>query len=167
MMHSPSFRCPLVSDNIFWIRGKFPKFYLLPKIFSIFIRQNFWWPFFWRQPQVSNLPPSFAISMDSPYFAKIILSPYFSKFPLFSLNLRVFTYSLCFSFPLYFDHDAFMHHTLHVLDALGQTWSRARKFKQVDWGAPNCHCQTQTEIQNSMRREIGSQWKKSPMQYMA
>src|SRR6218665_1675837 len=24
---------------------------------------------------------------------------------------------MCFSFPPYFDHDAFMHHTMHILDA--------------------------------------------------
>jgi len=54
----------------------------------------------------------------SPYFAKIILSPYFSKFPPFFRYIYVgFTYFVLFSFPPYFDHDAFMHHTMHVLDA--------------------------------------------------
>ena len=42
-------------------------------------------------------------------------------FPLFQIPpiSRVFLHSLLsvFSFPPYFDHDAFMHHTMHVLDA--------------------------------------------------
>ena len=63
--------------------------------------------------------PIFAISIHFPsYFDKIILShPTFINFPLFSANLRVF-YILCvFRFTPYFYHDAFMHHTMHVLDA--------------------------------------------------
>src|SRR6218665_1771355 len=46
-----------------------------------------------------------------------LFSPYFSNSPLILLNLLVFTYILDFLFPHYFDHDAFMHHTMHVLDA--------------------------------------------------
>jgi len=55
-------------------------------------------------------------------------SPYFNKiynFPLFWQNLLIFPYFrsidiFCliyvFLLPPYFDHDAFMHHALHVLD---------------------------------------------------
>ena len=56
----------------------------------------------------------------SPYFDKIVNLPIsanffnflhiFVQFTSFGLNLRFF------GFP-YFDHDAFTHHTLHVLDA--------------------------------------------------
>jgi len=38
------------------------------------------------------------------------------KFPLFSFNLG-FLLNLRFFLSPYFDHDAFMHHALHVLDA--------------------------------------------------
>jgi len=37
---------------------------------------------------------------------------------LFSFNLHVFCLIYFFYFP-YFDHDAFTHHALHVLDAPG------------------------------------------------
>ena len=60
--------------------------------------------------------------------------PYFrwfnTHFPLFCENYYFpstfqnfhsdFTYFLCFSFPTQFHHDAFMHHTMHVLDAPAQ-----------------------------------------------
>src|SRR6218665_1648604 len=36
--------------------------------------------------------------------------------PLFYTNSPAF-YILCVYFPPYFDHDAFMHHPMHVLDA--------------------------------------------------
>jgi len=39
--------------------------------------------------------------------------------PLFPQNLCFFLNLIFFGFP-YFDHDAFMHHVLHVLDAPGQ-----------------------------------------------
>ena len=49
----------------------------------------------------------------------IRFAPYFLK--NFWLCLRkfylLFTYFLCTLFPPYFDHDAFMHHPMHVLDA--------------------------------------------------
>ena len=55
----------------------------------------------------------------SAYFGKDIISPLLSQIsPLISSNLRVFLHTFCvFRFPPYFDHDAFMHHTMHVLDA--------------------------------------------------
>src|SRR6218665_3358965 len=50
----------------------------------------------------------------SPYFQKIYkfspISAKFIHFPLFPQNLRYFA-------SPHFDHDAFMHHVLHVLDA--------------------------------------------------
>src|SRR6218665_2023347 len=42
----------------------------------------------------------------------------FANFPLISLNLRIFTNFVFFVSP-YFDHDAFMHHPIYVLDASG------------------------------------------------
>jgi len=56
----------------------------------------------------------------SPYFHKIYKFPYISvKF----INFFLFSYNLLFCFihvffaPPYFDHDAFTHHALHILDA--------------------------------------------------
>src|SRR6218665_1890433 len=66
--------------------------------------------------------PIFPVSVHfPPCFAKIIIyfpptlknsSPVFEKFTCFLYNLCVFR------FP-YFDHDAFMHHPMHVLEAPG------------------------------------------------
>src|SRR6218665_2465050 len=66
---------------------------------------------------------------------KFRISPYFPCFPPVSRKLLyptlknslcfrkihlVFTYFMYISFPPYFDHDAFMHHPMHVLDAPGR-----------------------------------------------
>ena len=34
---------------------------------------------------------------------------------------------MCFSFPPCFDHDAFMHHTMHILDVLDAPEVKRRK----------------------------------------
>ena len=56
--------------------------------------------------------------------------PYVQKkninFPLLYFNLNVFGLNLGVFLPHYFDHDAFMHHALHVQDALPCIHSRAR-----------------------------------------
>ena len=45
----------------------------------------------------------------------LLISAKFVNFPLFSFNLRVFLPNLRFVVaPLYFDHDAFMHHTIDI-----------------------------------------------------
>jgi len=70
--------------------------------FFVFIRQNFWWPFclvidykFW----ISHL---FSLSeYISPLISrKLLFPPIFTNSPLFSWNLRGFTYFMCISFPL-------------------------------------------------------------------
>jgi len=54
-------------------------------------------------------------------FRKIIISPYFCKFPPDFVKFTCYLHTFCvFRFPLYFHHDAFMHHTMHVLDAPGR-----------------------------------------------
>jgi len=83
-----------VSETNFWLRGTFPKFYLFSKISPNFIRQNFWWLIF--RFRISSIFSLF--QCISTLFRKLFF-PYCSKFPLFSLNVRVFTYFLCFSFP--------------------------------------------------------------------
>src|SRR6218665_3080058 len=52
-------------------------------------------------------------------FPKFLISPLFQKFsPCFKEIQHLFTYFTCI-FPPYFDHDAFMHYPMHVLDAPG------------------------------------------------
>ena len=63
----------------------------------------------------------------SHYFKNFLLPPNFSKFPLCFRQIYVFfLHTLCvFRFP-YFYHNAFMHHTMRVLDAPGQ-WRLYRR----------------------------------------
>jgi len=51
------------------------------------------------------------ISTFHPFPLNLYISPYFQKITFFP-NLR-------FLLPPYFDHDAFMHHALYILDAPG------------------------------------------------
>ena len=44
---------------------------------------------------------------------------------------------MCFSFPPYFDHDAFMHHTIHALDApdhITDDYGRPRALPRLGTG---------------------------------
>src|SRR6218665_3677125 len=68
---------------------------------------------------MSNFPPIFHISVHFPPVSrKLLFPPYFEKFPPCFQNIHLlFTYFMCISFPPYFDHDAVMHHPMHVLDA--------------------------------------------------
>jgi len=94
---------PSVSDFLpyfrknFRLRGKFSKFYLSLKILSIFVRQNFCWPFF--SHQISSFP---CFGTLSPCFAKIIIPPpYFQKFPPVFPKFTSFLHTFCvFRFPL-------------------------------------------------------------------
>src|SRR6218665_2721559 len=58
-----------------------------------------------------ELPPIFAKRLHIPLFRKIYYFPYFDK------EFTCFSILYVFSFPSYFDHDTFMHHTMEVLDA--------------------------------------------------
>ena len=64
----------------------------------------------------------FKIFTCPPYFGnKYTFPPIFAKclhFPLCSFNFRFLASFKFFLASSYFDHDAFMHHALHVLDAL-------------------------------------------------
>jgi len=86
-----------------------------PEKFLDFHPQKFLMTFFLVIDQNFQISPLF--SLFPPCFAKIFLSPYFSKFPpCFRQIHLLFTYFTCIFSP-YFDHDAFMHHPMHVLDA--------------------------------------------------
>ena len=99
----------------------FSQFYLSSKNFSIFIRQNFWLPFFSHRPQISNFHSYFpCFSTFPPCFAKIIISPLllqlprsvFEKFPCFLHTLCVFRPPLLRPWCIYASQ-------MHVLDAPG------------------------------------------------
>jgi len=98
MMHFPP-----VSD--------FPPF---PKHFSDSV-DNF--PNFTFSRKISQF--SSAKISENYYFPLLLqIFPYFYKFlSVFGKFTCFFTYFMFISFPLYFDHEAFMHHTMHVLDA--------------------------------------------------
>ena len=92
--------CPLfqishpVSERVSDSVENFPNFTFSKNIFSIFIHQNFWWPFFSHQPNIYSFPPT------------LTNSPCFRQICVFS------TYFICFSFTPYFYHEAFMRHTI-------------------------------------------------------
>src|SRR6218665_370142 len=68
---------------------------------------------FSHRTQILNFPPC---------FAKIIISPLLSKIsPLFSKNSPAFYILYVYFVSPYFDHDVFMHHPMHVLDAPAYT----------------------------------------------
>src|SRR6218665_443874 len=74
--------------------------------------------FFSHPPQISNFPPIIPVHF-LPCFAKIIIPPTLKNPPCFGKIQLLFTYFMCISSPPYFDHDVFMQHAMHVLDAPG------------------------------------------------
>ena len=76
----------------------------------------------------------------SPYFYNIYkFHPYFRKmytFPPISAKFMFFCLVYVFFIPPYFDHDAFMHHALHVLDALVLRGNRRTVW--TDWEIKSC-----------------------------
>src|SRR6218665_117891 len=123
MMHFPLFQIsPLFSKNF---RTQRKIFKLLPFLekFLDFHPPKFLMTFFLVIDHKFRISPYFCcFSTFPPCFAKIILSP--PTFTNFTLVLGKFTCLILHTlrvFPPYFDHDAFVHHPMHVLDASG-TW---------------------------------------------
>src|SRR6218665_2458579 len=123
MMHfPPCFRFPPYFRKIFGLSEFFLQFYLFPTNFLTFIRAKISDDlFFSHRPQIlfrisplfrcfSTFPPLFRENYSFP--------PTLTNFPpsFRQINL-LFTCFTSISFPPYFDHDAFMHHPMHVLDA--------------------------------------------------
>ena len=107
------FRTPRKISPILPFRKKFPDFHppkFLMTFFKKSLTRNFEFPLF---PLSQLISPLFReIFLFPPYFFKIVL-PDFVKFTCFYI-LYVYFVS-----PCYFYHDAFMHHTMHALDAPG------------------------------------------------
>src|SRR6218665_1165082 len=77
---------------------------------------------FWKISQIFPFPACFLPVLE--HFPsdsrKFIIPPLFPKFsPLFSKHSTAFYILYVYFPPPYFDHDAFMHHPMHVLDAPG------------------------------------------------
>ena len=107
-MHFPLFQIfPLFSEN----------FQTLRKIFTILPFPDKFLDF--HPPKFLMTPCFPCFNTFPPCFAKIIISPpTLTNFPpCFRQIHLLFTYFTCISFPPYFDHDAFMHHPMHVLYA--------------------------------------------------
>jgi len=111
----PVFQTSLYFRKIFRLCGKFWKFYLFPKRFSSAQISDDFFLVIDHKFQISL--PIFPVSVHCPllfrenyYFALLFkISP-----PCFRKIHLLFTYFMCISFPPYFDHDAFMHHPMHV-----------------------------------------------------
>jgi len=138
MMHFPLFQIPLYFRKIFrlWkifkilpFPEKFPPKFLMT-IFLVIDHKFRISPFF---SCFSTFPPCFAKIIISPLLLKISV-PHLKflgdRLPQSLPVLQKFTcflHTLCvFRFPPYFDHDAFMHHPMHVLDAPDNDHSRPR-----------------------------------------
>src|SRR6218665_4177737 len=63
-----------------------------------------------------NVPPILLVSVHFPPISRKLLFPYFYKCtPCFRKMYTCILHTLCvFRLSPYFDHDAFMHHTIHV-----------------------------------------------------
>ena len=85
-------------------------------------------------------PPIFPVSIHFPLFWEIFLSPYFCKIsPYFAKFPSDFVKVTCLHtlrvFSHYFYHDAFMHHTMHVLNAPASK-ARLRNAAWAIFGPP-------------------------------
>ena len=111
------FRFPLILQTFSDSVENFQNFTFSQKIFP-FSSAKIFDELFLVNDRKFRISPLFSLfQYISPCFAKIIISPSKNFIPCFQKNYLLFTYFMCISFPPYFDHDAFMHHPLHVLDA--------------------------------------------------
>src|SRR6218665_2936683 len=112
---------PPISENFRTLRKMFT-ILPFPEKFLDFYPPKFLMTFFIYRPQILNFPPIFPVSVHFPPVSrKLLFPPYVDKF------LSVLDKSTCFYIlyvyfvsPPYSDHDAFMHHPMHVLDAPGR-----------------------------------------------
>ena len=108
---------PPISEKFLRLRRKFSQFYLFRKILP-FSSSKISDDFFCSSTTNVLFPPYF--NSFSPFFSifkQNSFSPYFCKFLSWFRKISVFFYILsAIFFAPYYDHDAFMHHTMHVLD---------------------------------------------------
>jgi len=127
-----------VHDPSLWGNDAFPSvsdFPLFPKIFqtlweifpispfpkeiSISIRQNFWWLFLVIDSKFLISLYFRSFSTFPPIWGKLLFPPTFSNFSPAPWFRKIYVFYIPYAFFVspYFDHDAFMHHAMHVLDA--------------------------------------------------
>src|SRR6218665_2487719 len=129
MMHFPTcFRFPPIFEKFSDSVENFQNFTFSRKISAKISDDHF----SSHRPQISNFPLFPLFQYISPLFREnYYFSPAFKNFrpppqifggpsppvPPVLQKLTCFLHTLCvFRFPPYFDHDAFMHHPMHVLD---------------------------------------------------
>src|SRR6218665_1364282 len=116
MMHFlPFFRFPPLFPKHFLTFSKISQISHFPEKIPHFYPPKFLTTFF----STTNFafPPIFHVLVHFPPDSrKFIISPLTFQNSPFSKNSTAF-YILYVYFPPYFDHDAFMHHPMHVLDA--------------------------------------------------
>jgi len=103
MTHFPCcFKFPPQFQKFFRLRGKFSQSHLFPQKFSIFMPQNFWWPYFSYWLNIFNFLPCFRYFNIFPsYFERenyYLFPPYFFKFPPWFRKFACFLRTLC-NFP--------------------------------------------------------------------
>ena len=116
-MHFPLFQISPLFSRHFWTVWKMSKILPFPDKFTHFHPSKFLTTFFFtHRPQISN-SPLFSLFYDifPPDSRKFAISPLFSKIspPVFQ-KFNSFLHTLGVISPPYFDHDAFMHHPMHV-----------------------------------------------------
>src|SRR6218665_1036811 len=86
---------------------------------------------FSRRLQICNFPLFSQFQYISPYFRIFYFSSTFANFPPDFVKFMCFCFlihSVFFISP-WFGHDAFMHHTMHVLDASGGVTKHSTEHK--------------------------------------
>src|SRR6218665_3198244 len=118
MMHFPLFQISPLFSKHFQTLWKICNILPFPEKFLDFHRPKFLMTSFLVIDHKFRISPYFpCFSTFPPCFAKFIITPYFEKLPPVLDKITFFLNTLCISFPPYFDHDAFMHHPMRVLDA--------------------------------------------------
>jgi len=115
----PLFQIPPIFETFSESVQNFPNFTSSRKIVpfsSAKISDDF---FLKKSPTNFEFPPVFSVLVHFPLFREnYYFPPTFKNFsPMFSTNSPAFYMLSVYLVPSYFDHDAFMHHPMHVLDA--------------------------------------------------
>src|SRR6218665_2764204 len=132
MMHFPPVSDPPLFQKK--IRTFWTIFTILPfpEKFLDFHPPKFVMTFFLVIDQKFRIPPIFAVSAHFPLFRENFSFPLLLQMSLCFRQIHLlFTYFTCIS-P-YFDHDAFMHHPMHVLDAPASQWWSATETQIYKW----------------------------------
>jgi len=115
---SPCFRFPTIFEKLSDSVENFQNVTFSRKIFR-FSSAKISDDFFLAIDHKFRISPYFpCFSKFPPVSRKLVFPPLLWKMsPCFREIHLLFTYFMCISFPTYFDHDEFMHHPMHVLDA--------------------------------------------------